>query len=115
MNAASRRSRSIAAADRSKVMARMIVCPPVKDHASPVRPDEQLDWTRLADYLRLTLPGLDLPAIDWAAPVEVAQFPGGHSNLTYLVRFGDAEFVIRRPPFGPVPKKAHDMAREYAW
>jgi aminoglycoside phosphotransferase (APT) family kinase protein len=93
----------------------MIVCRPVKDHASPVRPDEQLDWARLADYLRLTLPALDLPAVDLTGPMEVAQFPGGHSNLTYLVRFGDAEFVIRRPPFGPVPKKAHDMAREYAW
>ena len=42
-------------------------------------------------------------------------FPGGHSNLTYLVRFGGAELVVRRPPLGPVPPKAHDMAREFRW
>jgi aminoglycoside phosphotransferase (APT) family kinase protein len=47
--------------------------------------------------------------------MQVAQFPGGHSNLTYLVRFGGAELVVRRPPFGPVPPTAHDMAREYRW
>src|SRR5262245_3216036 len=47
--------------------------------------------------------------------MEVSQFPGGHSNLTYLVRFGGAELVLRRPPLGPVPPKAHDMAREYRW
>jgi aminoglycoside phosphotransferase (APT) family kinase protein len=29
------------------------------------------------------------------------------------LRFGDTGFVLRRPPFGPVPPKAHDMAREY--
>jgi aminoglycoside phosphotransferase (APT) family kinase protein len=93
----------------------MIVCRPVKDHASPVRPAEQLDWERLGDYLRLTLPALGLPGVDFTGPMDVAQFPGGHSNLTYLVRLGDAELVIRRPPFGPVPRRAHDMAREYAW
>jgi aminoglycoside phosphotransferase (APT) family kinase protein len=47
--------------------------------------------------------------------MEVAHFPGGHSNLTYLVRFGDTELVLRRPPFGPVAPTAHDMAREYRW
>ena len=26
---------------------------------------------------------------------------------------GAREFVLRRPPFGPVPPRAHDMAREY--
>ena len=47
--------------------------------------------------------------------MQVAQFPGGHSNLTYRVRFGSTELVVRRPPFGPVPPTAHDMAREYRW
>ena len=47
--------------------------------------------------------------------MQVAQFPGGHSNLTYRVRFGTTELVVRRPPFGPVPPTAHDMAREYRW
>ena len=47
--------------------------------------------------------------------MKVDQFPGGHSNLTYHVRFGESELVVRRPPFGPVPPTAHDMAREYRW
>ena len=71
----------------------------------PVRPSEQLDWSRLTAYLR--------DHLDVRGDVEVEQFPGGHSNLTYLLRFGDREFVLRRPPFGPVPPRAHDMAREY--
>jgi aminoglycoside phosphotransferase (APT) family kinase protein len=79
-------------------------------HASdtrPVRPSEQLDWGALEAYLRGRL------AFDASAPMEVEQFPSGHSNLTYLVRFGANESVMRRPPFGPVAPKAHDMAREY--
>jgi aminoglycoside phosphotransferase (APT) family kinase protein len=44
--------------------------------------------------------------------IEVRQFPSGASNLTYLVRIGDWEGVLRRPPLGPVPPKAHDMGRE---
>ena len=47
--------------------------------------------------------------------MQVEQFPGGHSNLTYLLRFGELELVLRRPPFGPVPASAHDMAREQRW
>ncbi|HET9531915.1 MAG TPA: phosphotransferase family protein [Blastocatellia bacterium] len=48
-----------------------------------------------------------------SASLEVEQFPGGHSNLTYLLRMGGHEFVLRRPPFGPVAPTAHDMPREY--
>lgn len=75
----------------------------------PVRASEQLDWTALDDYIRPKLAG---QLSDPNAPLTVEQFPGGRSNLTYLLRFGDQEFALRRPPFGPVPPKAHDMARE---
>jgi aminoglycoside phosphotransferase (APT) family kinase protein len=44
--------------------------------------------------------------------VSVEQFPGGHSNLTYLVHHGAHEYVLRRPPFGSKVKSAHDMGRE---
>jgi len=77
----------------------------------PVRASEQLEWSRLAAYLRAELPKR-IDGFEAAAEMEVEQFPGGHSNLTYLLRFGDGEFVLRRPPFGPVPPRAHDMARE---
>jgi aminoglycoside phosphotransferase (APT) family kinase protein len=79
----------------------------------PVRDSEQLDWESLARYLRARLPEVVPAGFDAAAPLTVEQFPGGHSNLTYLLRFGGRELVMRRPPFGPVAPKAHDMAREF--
>lgn len=88
--------------------------PPIID-TRPVRPTEELDRTRLACYLREHLPGCGVPGLDVSQEMAVEQFPGGHSNLTYLVSFGDTDLVVRRPPLGPVPPTAHDMAREYRW
>jgi aminoglycoside phosphotransferase (APT) family kinase protein len=79
----------------------------------PVRASEQLDWAALDRFARAQLANVLGAQFDATAPLMVEQFPGGHSNLTYLLRFGAQEFVMRRPPFGPVPAKAHDMAREY--
>jgi aminoglycoside phosphotransferase (APT) family kinase protein len=50
---------------------------------------------------------------DATGGLSVAQFPSGHSNLTYLVCLGDRQMVLRRPPFGSKVKTAHDMSREY--
>jgi aminoglycoside phosphotransferase (APT) family kinase protein len=36
----------------------------------------------------------------------------GHSNVTYLIRRGGAELVLRRPPRPPLPPSAHDVLRE---
>jgi aminoglycoside phosphotransferase (APT) family kinase protein len=75
-----------------------------------VRPDERLDERTLADYLKGKLPGAD-------RPLALRQFGGGHANLTYLLRFGAGEgaveYVLRRPPLGPVAKRSHDMHREW--
>ena len=79
---------------------------------SNIRPSEQLNWDALADYVRPRLAAELKDKNALAEPMVVEQFRGGHSNLTYLLRFGDLEFVLRRPPLGPVPPKAHDMARE---
>ena len=91
----------------------------VSQDTRAVRSAEQLDWAALAAYLREHLPvhhlGHEIDGLDLSREMEVEQFPGGHSNLTYLVRFGDAELVLRRPPLGPVAPTAHDMAREYRW
>jgi aminoglycoside phosphotransferase (APT) family kinase protein len=76
---------------------------------------EPLDWPRLEAYLREHLAGAALAGLDLSSPMAIEQFPGGHSNLTYLVRFGGCELVLRRPPFGPIPPTAHDMAREHRW
>src|SRR5262249_13183421 len=59
------------------------------------RPDERLDTARLEPWLRAHLPGAD-------GPLSVRQFGGGKANLTYLIRFGSNEFVLRRPPLGPI-------------
>jgi len=75
----------------------------------PVRSSEELDWDALDNYVR---PRLAEQLGEITSPLTVEQFPGGHSNLTYLLRYGNQEFALRRPPFGPVPPKAHDMARE---
>ena len=83
--------------------------------AREVRPGEELDWARLAGWLRERLPACQIPGLDVSHEPRVAQFPGGHSNLTYLVTFGDTDIVVRRPPFGPVAPTAHDMAREFRW
>jgi aminoglycoside phosphotransferase (APT) family kinase protein len=82
-----------------------------EDNAS-VRPGEELDVVRLDSYLREQLPAQSAE-FDPTATIEIKQFPGGHSNLTYLIRYGDREFVLRRPPVGPVAPTAHDMPREF--
>jgi len=72
----------------------------------PVRPGDELDWVRLAGYLRDHLDGL--------GPLVAAhQFPNGAANLTYLLEFADRRLVVRRPPFGKIAIGAHDMKREY--
>src|SRR3954453_1302467 len=45
-------------------------------------------------------------------PLEFTPIGDGHSNVTFAVRRGDTEFVIRRPPRGPLPPSAHDVTRE---
>src|SRR5271167_3705452 len=80
------------------------------DQAGRVRAGEELDIVQLLPFL--------LEHFGHDGPVSVEQFPSGHSNLTYMLRLGDArrgnrELVLRRPPFGSKVRSAHDMAREY--
>ena len=81
----------------------------------PVRAGEDLDWSTVVAWLRERLPACGIRGLDVSHEPEIAQFPGGHSNLTYRVRFGDVDLVLRRPPLGPVAPTAHDMVREYRW
>jgi aminoglycoside phosphotransferase (APT) family kinase protein len=71
-----------------------------------VREGEDFDLDAVGRHMRENIEGL--PDGD----LEVWQFPSGASNLTYLVKIGDWEGVLRRPPLGPLPPKAHDMGRE---
>ncbi|PWT98852.1 MAG: phosphotransferase family protein [Terriglobia bacterium] len=71
-----------------------------------VRQGEALEEGALRSYLRDKLDGAGLG-------IAIEQFPDGHSNLTYLLKSGGREYVLRRPPLGPVAPKAHDMVREF--
>jgi aminoglycoside phosphotransferase (APT) family kinase protein len=70
-----------------------------------VRQGEELNITTLCAYLKGKIDGVD-------QGIQVEQFPGGHSNLTYDLFIGGKELVLRRAPLGPVAPKAHDMVRE---
>lgn len=80
--------------------------PDLLDHATTVRPGEELDLNKLEPFLRSHFP-------DVHGPLSIQQYPSGHSNLTYMVRLGARELVLRRPPFGSKVKTAHDMGREF--
>ncbi len=71
-----------------------------------MRPGEVLATEFLEPYLRAHLP-------ETTGPMTVRQFGNGHANLTYAIAFGETEYVLRRPPHGPLPKGGHDMTREY--
>jgi len=75
------------------------------DEAGTMRAGEELDIARLESFLR--------EHFEYNGPISVEQFPSGHSNLTYLVRIGHKQLVLRRPPFGSKVRSAHDMSREY--
>jgi aminoglycoside phosphotransferase (APT) family kinase protein len=78
----------------------------VTDKPTKVREGEELDLKAVESFLRDNIPGL-------SGGIQVEQFPRGYSNLTYLIKIGDKELVLRRPPFGRKAKTAHDMGREY--
>lgn len=72
-----------------------------------IRKGAEFDKEAFTQYLREN--AFDFPE---DLPLEVEQFPTGYSNLTYLIRCGSWEAVMRRPPSGPLPPKAHDMKKE---
>lgn len=76
------------------------------DQPATTRSGEELDQEKLSQFLKSQLPSLQ-------GEMEVKQFPGGYSNLTYALTFGKEEFVLRRPPAGAKIKSGHDMGREH--
>jgi len=81
---------------------------PKIDAPSLVRQGEELDVQKLNDYVGSQV-------LDFGNIVEVQQFSGGYSNLTYFLKTDtQREYVLRRPPFGAKHiKGGHDMAREF--
>jgi len=78
----------------------------MQDQTIDVRSGENINIDTLSAYLKRHVPEL-------TNITEVRQFPGGFSNLTYLLRTNLGDWVLRRPPLGAKIKSAHDMAREY--
>ncbi len=76
------------------------------DQSTRIRNGEELDAAIIDPYLKAHIPGL-------TGEPKISQFPGGASNLTYLIEYPEQEFVLRRPPFGHKAKSAHDMGREF--
>lgn len=81
---------------------------PTTDLPTSVRAGEEIDLVALNRYLG-TREDFNKKVVD------VRQFPGGYSNLTYFLKADDQQgYVLRRPPFGAEHiKGGHDMAREY--
>ncbi len=74
--------------------------------AKPVRKGEELNWKALDLHLKTAIKGLE-------GRPQISQFYGGASNLTYRLKYGRQDLVVRRPPFGTKAKSAHSMIREY--
>ena len=76
------------------------------DKTVEVRDEDWFDINAAHEWLASRVGGLDgLP--------EVRQFPGGASNLTYLLTYPHRELILRRPPAGHKAASAHDMRREF--
>ena len=75
------------------------------DEAGPVRAGEAPDAGRIDAFLRARIDGLE-------GTPDIGQYAGGASNLTYRIRYGNRDLVLRRPPPGARAGTAHDMLRE---
>jgi aminoglycoside phosphotransferase (APT) family kinase protein len=84
------------------------------DESRPVRDEDAVDVAAVVWWLRGQggQGGQGGPGVPAGEP-EVRQFPGGASNLTYLLTWPDRELILRRPPAGAKARGAHDMTREY--
>ena len=74
-----------------------------------LRPESEsavLDRARLRTYL-------DTRGFDLDLGTAPRQFAGGLGNLNFLLSIDGRPCVLRRPPFGDIPRGANDMAREH--
>ncbi|MFC9254095.1 phosphotransferase family protein [Amycolatopsis thailandensis] len=77
------------------------------DKTVEVRGEDAFDPAAVHAWLAGRVPGLG------GTPPGVRQFPGGASNLTYLLTYPDRDLILRRPPLGHKAASAHDMRREF--
>ena len=65
------------------------------EESRPVREEDSFDVGATADWLRAHAEAF---GDDLVGTPEVRQFPGGASNLTYLLRYPRRDLILRRPP-----------------
>ncbi len=65
-----------------------------------------LRWRRWRIFAAAAFPAVTIRS-------RCASSGGGKANLTYLLDYGTHQYVLRRPPLGPVAASAHDMGREF--
>lgn len=76
------------------------------DEPDDIRSGEELEQERVYEFFKKSFPNV-------RGELTIKQFPSGWSNLTYFIKIGEREFVLRTPPIGRKAKSAHDMSREY--
>jgi aminoglycoside phosphotransferase (APT) family kinase protein len=88
------------------------------EEAREVRTEDSFELAEFDGWLRGVLKAMGEASLPTGLP-EVRQFPGGASNLTYLVRYPgadahpDRDLVLRMPPRGTKAASAHNMRREF--
>lgn len=70
------------------------------------RAGEAPDFERLNGYLKGRVEG-------FSGGLSIRQYPGGYSNLTFLLEWEGGSCILRRPPVGADVRSAHDMGREH--
>jgi len=78
------------------------------DQPQTTRKEDALNNEKILNYLKLVI-----AETKDSDAVEILQFPGGASNLTYQVNFADQQMILRTAPRGANIKGAHDMGREF--
>ncbi len=84
----------------------LLLDPAWLDRSGPVRGEDRPDMERLGAWLA------EQPGLPVGPPTGLGQFPGGASNLTFLLEWPETSLVLRMPPRGHKAASAHDMARE---
>ena len=63
---------------------------------------------------RLTAFLATVPELRGSLPIQsIERIGGGQSNVTCRVTLADRVVIVRRPPPGPLPPRAHDVLREH--
>jgi aminoglycoside phosphotransferase (APT) family kinase protein len=72
----------------------------------PVAPQHAFDTGALQAWMRAHVPGFE-------GSLQVEQFKGGQSNLTFRLSAGGRRYVMRRKPAGTLLPSAHAVEREF--